>query len=507
VRAGDHDQSVRDSDRRLFDSNKIAAATSKPAKTKFAVWLSDIHLDPFYGAPTVGTDSVAVCASHSRIVTAAEADAAPYGVLGCDPPARLWSSAVEAAKKIAYEVNTDTLLFTGDFTRHKQHFFTDPFMNVSDLIGATSDKLVDEFGYITKQSRILGTLGNDDSPRNYELNITNGTMNPWYHRLSTKFAEANAMSADRAEAYDFGGYYETKVHNVLVLNIQTIIYSAFHYPKSPMPTDPFGQLKWLRERLTFAVKNGMSAWIVGHIPPGIETYGYTPLWHHTYLKDYLAIVEDPILGKAVAAQFFGHTHTDEFRVLTGAPRGAGPLLVSGAISPIYDNNPTFRLIEYDANTGKLQNIKVFWANLSAASASKPLDWQFGYDFIGSYADLASQSKLDGGFSNEAFARLASGLETSATSRGDEWARYVAWYKALVPNDLTPLSQAEASEDNRKRALKEYFCALNVTSAKHYERCVEYELPFEHLLPNLEGPPDALEYYSKARTHHRTRVGV
>merc|ERR1712232_400959 len=132
------------------------------------------------------------------------------------------------------------------------------------------------------------------------------------------------------------------------------IYSVWHTPASShLPEDPFEQMAWLRQRLEAASAEGRSVWIVGHIPPGMETYGYTELWHQQYVKAYLNLVEDPKLGGCIAAQLFGHVHAEEIRVLPRAPPGAGPVLLMGAISPIFHNNPSFRLVEYDASTGRM----------------------------------------------------------------------------------------------------------------------------------------------------------
>ena len=85
----------------------------------------------------------------------------------------------------------------------------------------------------------------------------------------------------------------------------------------------------------------------GHIPPGIETFGYTALWYSNYLKTYRAIVTDHV--KTIAAQLFAHVHADEFRLLPGGGGGGGggggPIITTGAISPVYNNNPSFKLVE------------------------------------------------------------------------------------------------------------------------------------------------------------------
>lgn len=57
---------------------------------------------------------------------------------------------------------------------------------------------------------------------------------------------------------------------------------------------------------------------------------------------------DVLLGQrsigVIAAQLFGHVHKDEIRLLPHPVRGAGPIFLSSALSPVYYNNPSFKTV-------------------------------------------------------------------------------------------------------------------------------------------------------------------
>jgi len=283
------------------------------------------------------------------------------------------------------------------------------------------------------------------------------------------------MSEDSRAAYSYGGFFETEVGGLRILSINTLIYSVLHRPPAPAPEDPFGQLAWLRSRLERTAAEGRRAWIVGHIPPGTETYSYTPLWRSQYVQAYLDLVEDPLLGSAIAAQLFGHVHADEFRVLPHAPPGAGPVLLTGALSPIYDGNPSFRLVEYDGASGKLLNIKVFWAQLP--SEGGVLDWRFGYDYLSAYPTLRQAARRDGGLTNGAFASFSRSLWQSQMTRGEEFGTFADWYLTQAGSDLRccvlePAITYVVTLATKQRYMGMLSCGMNITTDEQFDSCAQ-----------------------------------
>merc|ERR1719221_2586292 len=188
------------------------------------------------------------------------------------------------------------------------------------------------------------------------------------------FVAKGMLSGELLDSYQYGGYYKEERGVLTILFINTLIYST-HRPRAPdeaLPEDPFRQLAWLRTSLAAAAASGRSVWIVGHIPPGIETYGNTENWHSEYLEAYRTVL-NPHIDGTVAAQLFGHTHSDEFRLWPGAQAGAGPMLQTGVVSPVYHSNPSFRLVEYDPETGRLLNYLVYYNDMQDSATAQ--EWR------------------------------------------------------------------------------------------------------------------------------------
>ena len=111
--------------------------------------------------------------------------------------------------------------------------------------------------------------------------------------------------------------------------------------------DPADHLKWLINQLDAAEKEGDLVHIVGHVPP--DNRECTQSW----LFNFMAIVER--YSDIIVAQFYGHTHWDEFRVLYSVHNSSKPigLEIIGPSLTTYDvMNPAYRVISCNKN-GKI----------------------------------------------------------------------------------------------------------------------------------------------------------
>ena len=429
-------------------------ASSSNSEVASFLWLTDAHIDPYY----LSADRQ--CKKKALV----ELQQYPFGSMGCDPPPSLLYSILEGAaawlEKVAGKASF--MLFTGDFARHGPGRMRDSADNASDIVKNVSILARDFFPDLPA---VFGTLGNDDSPCDYCENITTASpVNPWFWRVGTKINQANCMTDATLEMYKYGSYFDITAGDLTILSIATVIYSTLHVPATKLEDDPFGQFAWLRAKLAEAVQQGRSVWIIGHISPGIETFGFTELWWPAYVDKYLAIVQDPQLGPAIAAQLFGHVHKDEIRVLPDPPPGAGPIFLSSSISPVYYNNPSFKIVQYNRTTGKLLSFKVIYSEVPADG--KPLQWKFGYDLLQTFPSLRS---LGGTMAAEA------DLAAALLEGGETWKKYAKWYATNYPSDLqhytslTTDSVANATWKLQRR--KQYVCATVVRTAAAYQDCL------------------------------------
>merc|ERR1719382_1130532 len=186
----------------------------KRPQDKFVLWLSDIHMDPYYGVDKQFRNDSAVCtfACKGCPTKFGPEDAAQhaYGFVGCDAPLSLWESALAAARKEAHDA--DVALFTGDFVRHHQNDMPDPWTDTLNTMGNVSDALPRAFLSFLPEDFVLGALGNDDSPRDYELNITTDReSNKWLSDAGGEMLEGGVMQHSRLGVYSYGGYFEAQM--------------------------------------------------------------------------------------------------------------------------------------------------------------------------------------------------------------------------------------------------------------------------------------------------------
>ena len=233
----------------------------------------------------------------------------------------------------------------------------------------------------------------------------------------------------RLADFTVGGYYKVphptvKNHDLIILN--DIFWSTqYQNACGAGKGDPgTAQMDWLAWQLYQSQMRGRTATLVMHIPPGINGYsvsrapstcgGAMPsFWRREYGDAFLALLARfrPVVGASLA----GHTHMDDFRVLSDA--GGKPYFmthVTPSISPFFGNNPSFSFIEYDRETAAFSNYAVFVKG--GADARGTSSWGLEYVFSQAYGqDNAGPAGVQA---------VAGAIRTSEAARGS-FIRYYA----------------------------------------------------------------------------------
>src|SRR5262249_3662921 len=106
--------------------------------------------------------------------------------------------------------------------------------------------------------------------------------------------------------------------------------------------------------------------------------GVVPLWVPERTSEF-----DNLLEKyhgTVIASFSGHIHVDDFRVLRATGTDSPFVLITPAISPIYNQNPSLRAVRF-ARDGSLLDTSVYYlTNLIYASSTTAGEWEQEYQF-------------------------------------------------------------------------------------------------------------------------------
>ncbi|XP_069752222.1 acid sphingomyelinase-like phosphodiesterase 3b [Narcine bancroftii] len=233
-------------------------------------------------------------------------------------------------------------------------------------------------------TKVYSGMGNHDfHPKNQLPEI--------YHRIYNRTADhwKSWMEPESILMFNKGAFYTEKLlrrsgQRIIVLNTNLYYTRNFH---NVGLSDPAGQFQWLEETLSKAMVAKEKVYIIGHIPPGFFEKKRGVSWFKEHFnKRYVEIIQK--YHSVIAGQFFGHHHTDSFRMFyshSGSPIGI--MFIAPGITPWKTtlpgvengaNNPGIRLFQYNTKTLEIQNVVTYYLNLTYANTVAP-QWQLEYN--------------------------------------------------------------------------------------------------------------------------------
>ena len=285
----------------------------------------------------------------------------------------------------------------------------------------TMQFLVLQFRKAYPDTTILVTPGNnDDECANYAI-YPDG---PFLHdtaELASKLV--HAADGDFKSSWEALGSYDIPnpaIPGLRIISLNSIFLSELYHAQdfkqgcaTVSSTAPEDLLTWLESRLTKAQQAHEKVWLMFHIPPGMDSYttmhkyqvllktkaeqpgekvcasALVPMWVPKFTSrfdDLLVKYQDTII-----ASFAGHTHSDDFRIIDPSASNPEFVLISASISPVYNQNPSFRTVTF-AKDGSLLDSSVYYlTNLTFASSTTPGVWEREYTF----SEQWKQQRIDG----------------------------------------------------------------------------------------------------------------
>ncbi|XP_007892997.2 acid sphingomyelinase-like phosphodiesterase 3b isoform X1 [Callorhinchus milii] len=337
--------------------------------------ISDIHWDPDY---KVTDDPNAVCPSSSKPVQ----DAGKWGNYLCDANWDLINTTIYTMGELL--PNPDFILWTGDDTPHvaDQQLGEEAVLRI---IGNLTQLIQQVF----PDTKVYSALGNHDfHPKNQ--------FPGFHHSIYNKTAELWASWLNKSSVATFtrGAFYSEKLvgsdkQRIIVLN--TNLYYTSNKLNADV-SDPAGQFEWLEETLSNAVTGKEKVYIIGHLPPGLFEKKRSQFWFRKHFnKKYIQIIQKYHI--VIAGQFFGHHHTDSFRMFyndSGSPIGV--MFLAPGITPWKTtlpgvengaNNPGIRVFKYDKETMIIKDMMTYYFDLALANAGAP-NWKLLYTLKGAF---------------------------------------------------------------------------------------------------------------------------
>ena len=305
--------------------------------------LTDIHLDLEYkeGARARCGEPMC-CRANNGIPKPGEITAPKWGYAGfCDTNVLLQENLFQHLREVINS-DIDYIIWTGDIPPH-------------DVWNQTREDNLGKIDYAVRQFlkwfpgvKVYPALGNHESspvdsfPPPF---VTDKNNNKW---LLNSLAEewGHWLPESCKDTIRKGGYYTVLVNKGLrIVSLNMNYFNGDNWWLVINSVDPADQLKWLVEVLSEAEANKEKVHILGHIPPdeGLRWWSY----------NYYKIIDR--FQDTVAAQFFGHTHYDEFRIFYDTKtwkQATNIAYIGPSVTTFHDLNPGFRIYDVEASGEK-----------------------------------------------------------------------------------------------------------------------------------------------------------
>jgi hypothetical protein len=170
-----------------------------------------------------------------------------------------------------------------------------------------------------------------------------------------------------------------------------------------------------------------------------------PMWKVEWTARFDALVEK--YSGTVGAVFAAHTHSDDFRLIGAAGGRRRFVVMSPAISPIYQQNPSFRTVKYRADGMLLDHSTYFLTNLPAATSTTKGRWKREY----SYARLWKAKAVDAASLSSVYEQVVKDDKGRA-----EWLKLYAVSGPAL--------------EGEKPIVLPLYCAVEGLTVENYRRC-------------------------------------
>jgi sphingomyelin phosphodiesterase len=336
--------------------------------------ISDFHLDLRYlPGQEAWCDAYMCCTVESSNKKALAAglnhtvqSAQKLGSYHCDAPESLVEDSLKTVGAMANARDFEFGIFTGDMVSH----------DIQDWLSFTHTyQSEEEVYYLMKKYLgdipVYPTFGNHDSyPYAQLAQNSSGFAGEfsWNAELSAKmwkdFGWINETTEAQAE-HTYGSFAVTTKRGLRVISIDSNFWYSENYYNFWNITEPdlSGTFKWLVGELLECERFGQKAWIMAHVPS--QEMGAVP-WATEVFRQVIRRFSPHV----IAANFFGHTHADQFNVFyeqTNVWTEESAISVGWiiqSVTPVDKYNPAWRYYEVDTKTFEIMNSKNYYSPLN-----------------------------------------------------------------------------------------------------------------------------------------------
>ncbi|MHB1948665.1 MAG: metallophosphoesterase [Gammaproteobacteria bacterium] len=360
-------------------------AAPQPSVEDTAKFLSvaDIHFDPFSGCSIFKKP----CESLTKLREANYQDwpnvFEHYGEHSItsayhDTNYPLLKSSLTAIDRVSKNEHPKFVLILGDFLAHDFHkkyvrYSGDKSrQGFENFVKKTLQFMTYEFAKEFPTIDVYPVVGNNDSYTGDYRVVPHGRFFQDVTDIWSTLIKNDANRESFKKDFPSGGYYVISIPNHAnqkIIALNTVMFSS-HIKKASVQKAASTQLEWLQKQLLKADKQKQQVMIIDHIPVGIDAFAtiknsfntVKQFWQPNYTTQFENDVSHyPTL---ISGIFSGHIHMDTFQSLTLKKVGDIPIYITPSISPIYGNNPGFKLFTYEVKTLKVQSAEDYYYPLS-----------------------------------------------------------------------------------------------------------------------------------------------
>ncbi len=360
------------------------------------LWFSDLHFNPFID-PNIIDQLVAQPSTKWDDIMAGSSAHSSFPALGQESNRILLESTLMDLKR--RQAHPDIILFAGDFLMHKfnQTYQATTGDNSLDGLQKFIDKtlayIVGRYAFYFPDTPVHFCLGNNDSyAGDYLISSGDRFLSATAELFSTSLIKDEINQRRFMATYPSSGGYSAILpgdnqNRLIMLNA---IFLSSRYPETN-PDSGMMQLDWLEE--TLQSEPGINSWILLHIPPGVDVFATIAANTGPLITDVVQLLKDRYLerlleilgrdGQHVTAILAGHIHRDDFRMVFSKQNDDLPITfirTVPAVSPVYDNNPGYKILSVDSASFTILNEETAYLDL----AHQRNDWQTEYAFETAY---------------------------------------------------------------------------------------------------------------------------
>jgi sphingomyelin phosphodiesterase acid-like 3 len=395
-----------------FGVSPLHAAQAPSASTGKMLIAADIHFNPMFDPSLVAQLDAAEAAQWENILNGSKMRA--FSQYGQDTNWWLLQSALDQMLKTL--PHPALVMIAGDTLSHQ---FPQTYQSITHdgdrehyrkFVLKTMKFLALQLRKRYPDTKILITPGNNDEDcGNYSIEAGGRFLHDTAEQVRDLAQGDDQMRGAWEDLGSFDVAHPT-IPGLRIISLNTILFSEkYHAAKfsdgcaTVASNGPDEAFNWLESRLSRAKAAHEKVWIMFHIPPGIDSYasiqkyqavlknapeqasnrqqclsGVVPLWVPARTAQFESLLKK--YHGTVLAGFSGHIHVDDFRVIEPSGSDATFVLITPAISPVYNQNPSFRTVTF-AKDGLLLDSSVYYlTNLIYASSATPGEWEQEYQF-------------------------------------------------------------------------------------------------------------------------------